>query len=165
MRAGALRLVGADNIGRRAADFLSATLRPRSVASYSSSELNLVKELCAQADTPLVVCYISWVADRGPAQAGAFQPYPSAINTFFRDQHMMELVAVDNRATELRVPLPAEVALRRVRRPHAVLGGAECDWYVFRACLGTAANFTFLNRSQTSTSARGGDIAVASPYD
>lgn len=87
MRAGALRLVGADGIGRWAAAFPSATLKPRSVASYAS-ELNIFMELCAQEgvsrplQAPLVVRYIAWVAYRGRNRAGAFQPYRMAIHTF-----------------------------------------------------------------------------------
>eukprot|EP00873_Tetraselmis_striata_P027430 jgi/Tetstr1/447694/TSEL_035051.t1 len=44
MRAGALHLMGTDDIGQRAVDFMSATLKPRWVASYSS-ELNLFMDL------------------------------------------------------------------------------------------------------------------------
>eukprot|EP00873_Tetraselmis_striata_P005931 jgi/Tetstr1/426195/TSEL_016520.t1 len=70
MRTGALRLLGADNIGQRATDFLAASLKPRSVASYSS-HLNLFMDFSAlegvfplDADTPFIVPYISCAADR-----------------------------------------------------------------------------------------------------
>eukprot|EP00873_Tetraselmis_striata_P012720 jgi/Tetstr1/432984/TSEL_022321.t1 len=85
MRTGVLRPLGADHIGQRGADFLqvtdllSATLKPRSVASYSSM-LNLFMDFfCVlggfstlDAGTPFVVRYISWAADRGRNKAGAF---------------------------------------------------------------------------------------------
>eukprot|EP00873_Tetraselmis_striata_P013792 jgi/Tetstr1/434056/TSEL_023200.t1 len=81
------RLKHMDLIGLRAADFMSATPKPRSVTSHLS-KLNLFTDFCAllDADTPtFIVRYISWAADRGRNKAGAFQPYLSAVNTFFRD--------------------------------------------------------------------------------
>eukprot|EP00873_Tetraselmis_striata_P005221 jgi/Tetstr1/425485/TSEL_015932.t1 len=87
MRDGALRLVGTDDIGQRAAD----------ISRYTEGAI------------------------------GALQPYLSAINTTFRD-HLKEPVAlgplvnqaisgwklaqVDVRTADIRVPLPADVALQ-----------------------------------------------------
>eukprot|EP00873_Tetraselmis_striata_P010536 jgi/Tetstr1/430800/TSEL_020584.t1 len=91
MRPGLLRLLGDDEVGRRAADFLMSSRAERTVQSYGS-EFNLFCEFCAQngrlpdtADPPLIVRYISWVAARGRNKAGAFGPYLSAINAFFTD--------------------------------------------------------------------------------
>eukprot|EP00873_Tetraselmis_striata_P007352 jgi/Tetstr1/427616/TSEL_017741.t1 len=99
MRTGAIRLFGADNIGQRAVDFLAASLKPRSVATYSS-QLNLIMEFCAlegffpmDADTPFIVRYSSWAADHGRNKARAFQPYLSAVNAFLHD-HTREPVAL-----------------------------------------------------------------------
>eukprot|EP00873_Tetraselmis_striata_P008196 jgi/Tetstr1/428460/TSEL_018471.t1 len=111
--------------------FLSATLKPRSVASYCSSELSLFMDFYAlegasplNADTPFIVRYISWAAKRGRNKAGAFQLYLSAVNTLFFRDHLREAVAlgllinqavcgpklalVDTRVAGIRVPLPAD---------------------------------------------------------
>eukprot|EP00873_Tetraselmis_striata_P040239 jgi/Tetstr1/460503/TSEL_005762.t1 len=61
MRPGLLRLLGDDEVGRRAADFLMSSRAERIVQSYGS-EFNLFCELCAHngrlsdmADPPLIV--------------------------------------------------------------------------------------------------------------
>eukprot|EP00873_Tetraselmis_striata_P015423 jgi/Tetstr1/435687/TSEL_024586.t1 len=137
MRPGLLRLLGDDEVGRRAADFLMSSRAERTVQSYGS-EFNLFCEFCAQngrlpdtADPPLIVRYISWVAARGRNKAGAFGPYLSAINAFFTDNFKeppalgpfvnqamrgWELAQQVLDAPDYRVPLPADVALACVRR-------------------------------------------------
>eukprot|EP00873_Tetraselmis_striata_P043982 jgi/Tetstr1/464246/TSEL_009051.t1 len=100
MRTGALRMLGADHIGQRASDFMSATLKPRSVVSYYSSDINVSLDFRAlegvsplDADTPFITRYISWAHERGRNKTGAFQPYLSAVNTFFRDHMFRDPVA------------------------------------------------------------------------
>eukprot|EP00873_Tetraselmis_striata_P019392 jgi/Tetstr1/439656/TSEL_028077.t1 len=133
--------------------FLSATLKPRSVASYCSSELSLFMDFYAlegasplDEDTPFIVRYISWAAKRGRNKAGAFQPYLSAVNTLFFRDHLREAVAlgplinqavcdpklalVDTRVAGIRVPLPADVALRCMRRAQALRDSPNRDCVV-----------------------------------
>eukprot|EP00873_Tetraselmis_striata_P033399 jgi/Tetstr1/453663/TSEL_040619.t1 len=170
MRPGLLRLLGDDEVGRRAANFLMSSRAERTVQSYGS-EFNLFCEFCAQngrlpdtADPPLIVRYISWVAARGRNKAGAFGPYLSAINAFFTDNFKeppalgpfvnqamrgWELAQQVLDAPDYRVPLPADVALACVRRVQRLVShrSIACDLPTFRALLVTAVNFLFCHRA------------------
>eukprot|EP00873_Tetraselmis_striata_P011498 jgi/Tetstr1/431762/TSEL_021261.t1 len=185
MRPGLLRLLGDDEVGRRAADFLMSSRAERTVQSYGS-EFNLFCEFCAQngrlpdtADPPLIVRYISWVAARGRNKAGAFGPYLSAINAFFTDNFKeppalgpfvnqamrgWELAQQVLDAPDYRVPLPADVALACVRRAQRLVShrSIACDLPTFRALLVTAVNFLFCHRAGTSTGCGVRDLAVDS---
>lgn len=178
MRAGALHLMGTDDIGQRAVDFMSATLKPRWVASYSS-ELNLFMDLCAmegvsslRADMSFILrYYVRWAANlvagglvpcnptcprtiqnlpRPPR--GAHHPWPAGRS----GRHRLEAGPsgwTPARRTPAWLPFLADVALLCVLRRAQILRGSshDCDQYVFRAFLATAAGM-FLFRKQTRAS-------------
>lgn len=176
MRPGLLRVVGDDDIGQLAADLMSAVLKPKSVGAYAS-HIKLYFEFCAvegvlpaDATPDRIVRYIAWVARRGCHKAKTFGPYLSAINAFLRD-HLLEPVALGPfvervvrgwrlrqyalESPELRVPLPADVALKILR-----FAAATQDLFPLRAAACVALNFLLCHRGGTSTGCLRGDLTV-----
>eukprot|EP00873_Tetraselmis_striata_P036166 jgi/Tetstr1/456430/TSEL_043162.t1 len=164
---------------------LSMSLTAQTLKSYAGI-LSQFAEFChdcenispLEATTATVVRYVAWIGERGHIGAKSWQPYMSAINTFF-ELHNLDPIAKDSlhlnaarrglmlrqrrlEAAPLRVPVPAYVAYSFVEKAELIVSAPTTEYHHdFQALArGLGCQLRFFARGLTGVSCRVRDVHV-----
>ena len=182
------QLLGADELGRLAADLAATALHPSTYRNYGTA-LRPYLQYCATYSvhplhvTPLDAArYVAWLGLRGTVAAASLQQYLSAVNRYLGD-HGREPVAQgalvasvrrglegaqqDTRPPPIRVALPADAVLgfwtlaaRVMARSPTWSSPSDPDAHLLRCLLACVCAFLYFQRGEAAVTTRTADLIV-----